>query len=61
MSPCPRVGLAHHDARSHHDHYRRERVTEPKQDALAMTAKDSWGFPAFARDFPKDADLAKLV
>ena len=32
----------------------------PKTDAFA-TARDSWGFPAFARDFPNDPELASLV
>jgi len=32
----------------------------PKVDAFEK-ARASWGFPAFARDFPNDPDLATLV
>jgi hypothetical protein len=37
-----------------------EPAPAPKADVFAK-ARDSWGFPAFARDFPNDPELASLV
>ena len=37
-----------------------EPAPAPKADAFA-NARASWGFPAFAREFPNDPELATLV
>lgn len=44
-----------------------ERTSRPpaeaslERDAAYERAQQSWGFPAFARDFPRDAELDRLV